>query len=70
MASSDAAKRATAKYQRDKMESISIRIRKDEGLSDRIRTAAAAKGIPAAQYIKSAILAALEADSTHDNSPG
>ena len=64
MSTSEAAKRATAKYQREKMESISIRVKRDEGLGDRIRTAAACRGIPPAQYIKRAILAALADDES------
>ena len=60
--SSEAAKRATAKYQRDKMESISIRVRKDERLGDRIRQAAKIKNTQAAKNIKNAILSALESD--------
>lgn len=62
MTASEAAKRATAKYQREKMESISIRVKRNEGLGNRIRAAAAGHGIPPAQYIKRAILAALATD--------
>lgn len=59
---SDAAKRATAKYQSEKMELISIRVKRDEGMSERIRQGAQKRGIKPAQYIKQAILSALEAD--------
>ena len=61
--SSEAAKRATAKYQRDKMESISIRVKRTEGLYDRIKQAAAAEGIKPAQFIKSAIEARINGNT-------
>lgn len=68
--SSDAAKRATAKYQREKMESISIRVRKAERLYDRIKQGAVKRGIPTAQYIKQAITSNLDADGiTLDSLP-
>jgi hypothetical protein len=57
--SSDAAKRATAKYQREKMESISIRVKRSEGLNDQIKHAAAVQGVKPAQFIKQAITAAI-----------
>ena len=57
---SESAKMATAKYQRDKMESISIRVKRSEGLYNRIKTAAAAEGIATAKYIKQAIEARLD----------
>lgn len=60
---SEAAKRATAKYQRDKMQSISIRVKRDEGLYDRIKIAASKRGILPAQYIKQAIIAQLDIDN-------
>jgi len=59
--SSEAAKRATAKYQRDKMESISIRVKRDEGLSDQIKQAATVQGVKPAQFIKQAIKDAIRA---------
>lgn len=58
--SSEAAKRATAKYQRDKMESISIRVKRDEGLYNRIKQAATVQGVKPAQFIKQALLNALD----------
>ena len=57
--SSEAAKRATAKYQREKMELISIRVKRSEGLSDQIKQAAAVHGVKPAQFIKQAITAAI-----------
>lgn len=68
---SDAAKRATAKYQREKMESISIRVKRSEGLYDRIKQAAAARGVKPAQFIKQALLTALDMSrgAPSDNSP-
>ena len=57
--SSDAAKRATAKYQREKMESISIRVKRSEGLNDQIKHAAAVQGVKPAQFIKQAITTAI-----------
>lgn len=57
--SSEAAKRATAKYQRDKMESISIRVKRDEGLYNRIKQAATVQGVKPTQFIKQALLNAL-----------
>lgn len=68
---SDAAKRATAKYQREKMESISIRVKRSEGLYDRIKQAAADRGIKPAQFIKQALLTALDMSRgvPSDNSP-
>lgn len=62
MTSSEAAKRATAKYQREKMESISIRVKRDECMMDRIKVASSRAGIKPAQYIKRAILASLDKD--------
>ena len=62
MTSSDAAKRATAKYQREKMESISIRVKRDERLYDRIKQAALMTGVKPAQYIKTALTNALNND--------
>ena len=59
--SSDAAKRATAKYQREKMESISIRVKRSEGLSDQIKQAATVQGVKPAQFIKQAIQDAIHA---------
>ena len=59
MTSSEAAKRATAKYQREKMESISIRVKRDEHLNDRIKVAAQIQGIKPAQFIKQAITDAI-----------
>ena len=59
--SSDAAKRATAKYQREKMESISIRVKRSEGLYDQIKQAASVQGVKPAQFIKQALTAAVHA---------
>ena len=59
--SSEAAKRATAKYQREKMESISIRVKRSEGISDQIKQAATVQGIKPAQFIKQAIQNAIRA---------
>lgn len=59
--SSEAAKRATAKYQRDKMESISIRVKRSEGLYDQVKQAATVHGVKPAQFIKQAIKDAIRA---------
>lgn len=59
--SSEAAKRATAKYQRDKMESISIRVKRSEGLYDQVKQAATVQGVKPAQFIKQAIKDAIRA---------
>lgn len=59
--SSEAAKRATAKYQREKMESISIRVKRSEGLYDQIKQAASVQGVKPAQFIKQALTAAVHA---------
>lgn len=60
---SEAAKRATSKYQSEKMELVSIRVKRDEHLSDRIKLGAQKRGIKPAQYIKQAIITALESDN-------
>lgn len=68
---SESAKRATAKYQREKMESISIRVKRDEMLSDRIKQAATARGIKPAQFIKQVLSQAVKpSDSNNPATPG
>lgn len=68
--SSDAAKRATAKYQREKMESISIRVKRSEGLYDQIKQAAAARGIKPAQFIKQALTTAVNPPTVNPTATG
>lgn len=58
--SSEAAKRAVAKYQREQMESISIRVKRAEGLYNRIKQAATVQGVKPAQFIKKALVTALD----------
>lgn len=55
-------KAAIEKYHREKMENISIRARTADHLRDRIKAAAALRGIPPARYIRRAIDAALAMD--------
>lgn len=67
--SSEAAKRAVAKYQREQMESISIRVKRSEGLYNRIKQAATVQGVKPAQFIKKALVTALDGPTTPATAP-
>lgn len=63
----EAQKRATATYRKNKTDSISLRINKSEQFPARIKAAAALHGITARAYIVRAISEALERDHVADN---